>query len=133
MTIRGLDHVAITVADIETTFSWYRSVLGAQVLYEKEWRAGASPVVSLVIGASRVNVHPASAPVSPHATRPTAGSADLCFRWHGPVGTVIALLRGVDVEIIEGPVARTSADGVRGESVYFRDPDGNLLELLATG
>jgi catechol 2,3-dioxygenase-like lactoylglutathione lyase family enzyme len=132
VTIRGLDHVAITVADVETTFAWYRTVLGAHVLYEQEWRDGRSPVVSLVIGASRINVHSAAAPASPHARVPTGGSADLCFRWHGPIGTALALLGSVDVAIVEGPVPRSAADGVRGESVYFRDPDGNLLELLAT-
>ena len=61
MTIRGLDHVAITVADVETTFRWYRDVLGAYVLYEQQWRDGRIPVVSLVIGQSRINVHPAAA------------------------------------------------------------------------
>jgi catechol 2,3-dioxygenase-like lactoylglutathione lyase family enzyme len=132
VTISGFDHLAITVADVERTFTWYRNVLGASVLYEKEWREGKIPVVSLQIGANRINVHSAQAPASPHAAAPTPGSGDLCFRWLGPVEAAQKLLAALDVEVIEGPVPRTSADGYRGESVYFRVPDGNLLEILAT-
>jgi catechol 2,3-dioxygenase-like lactoylglutathione lyase family enzyme len=132
MTITGFDHLAITVADVERTFTWYRDVLGAGVLYEQEWRAGTIPVVSLQIGDNRINVHAAGAPAAPHAEAPTPGSADLCFRWIGTVDAAQRLLAASGVDVVEGPVPRTSADGVRGQSVYFRDPDGNLLELLAT-
>jgi catechol 2,3-dioxygenase-like lactoylglutathione lyase family enzyme len=132
VTIKGFDHVAITVGDVERTFTWYRDVLGAGVLYEHEWREGKIPVVSLQIGAHRINVHAAAAPASPHADAPTPGSADLCFRWLGTAAAAARLLAASDVAVIEGPVPRSSADGARGESVYFRDPDGNLLELLCT-
>jgi catechol 2,3-dioxygenase-like lactoylglutathione lyase family enzyme len=132
VTIAGFDHVAITVADVERTFTWYRRVLGADVLYEQEWRDGKIPVVSLQIGGNRINVHSAAAPASPHADAPTPGSADLCFRWIGSAAAAQRLLAASGVEVIEGPVPRTSADGCRGESVYFRDPDANLLELLCT-
>jgi catechol 2,3-dioxygenase-like lactoylglutathione lyase family enzyme len=132
VTIKGLDHLAITVADIERTFTWYREVLGAGVLYEQEWREGKIPVVSLQIGANRINVHAASAPASPHAKAPTPGSADLCFRWIGTVDAAQRLLAASGVAVIEGPAPRISADGCRGQSVYFRDPDANLLELLCT-
>jgi catechol 2,3-dioxygenase-like lactoylglutathione lyase family enzyme len=132
MTITGFDHLAITVADVERTFTWYREVLGAGVLYEQEWRAGTIPVVSLQIGANRINVHSAAAPASPHADAPKPGSADLCFRWIGTAEAAQRLLAASGVAVIEGPVPRTSADGCRGESVYFRDPDANLLELLCT-
>jgi catechol 2,3-dioxygenase-like lactoylglutathione lyase family enzyme len=132
VTIKGLDHLAITVADIERTFTWYRDVLGAGVLYEQEWRDGKIPVVSLQIGANRINVHAAAAPASPHAEAPMPGSADLCFRWIGTADSAARLLAASGVEVIEGPVPRTSADGSRGQSIYFRDPDANLLELLCT-
>jgi catechol 2,3-dioxygenase-like lactoylglutathione lyase family enzyme len=84
------------------------------------------------MGANRINVHPARAPVSPHAGRPTPGSVDLCFRWDAPLADAVALLHRHGVAVEEGPVPRPAADGTWGSSVYFRDPDGNLLELLST-
>lgn len=130
--VRGYDHLAITVADVERTVRFYRDVLGAEILYEDEWRAGRLPVAMLQIGASRMNVHPAAAPVAPHATAPTPGSVDLCLRWDAPIEDAAALLARHGVAVIEGPVPRPAADGAWGRSVYFRDPDGNLLELLST-
>lgn len=132
MALRGVDHIAITAADPERTLAFYRDVLGAQVLYEEEWRAGRIPVVILQLGASRINVHPAEAPVAPHAARPTPGSVDLCFRWDAPLEEAIAVLGRHGIAIEDGPVPRPAADAQWGRSVYFRDPDGNLLELLST-
>ena len=130
--VRGFDHLAITVADVERTVRFYRDVLGAEILYEEEWRAGRLPIAMLQIGANRMNVHPASAPAAPHATQPTPGSVDLCLRWDGPIEDAAALLARHGVAVIEGPVPRPAADGAWGRSLYFRDPDGNLLELLTT-
>ena len=130
--LRGLDHVAITVADIERTLAFYRRVLGADALYEDLWRAGNLPVVILQLGASRLSVHAAASPASPHARLPTPGSADLCFRWDGPLDAAARQLAAAGVAIEAGPVPRPAADGVPGASLYFRDPDGNLLELLST-
>ncbi|MDO9460517.1 MAG: VOC family protein [Alphaproteobacteria bacterium] len=130
--IKGFDHYAITVADMEATIAFYRTVLGAEILWEKQWREGKIPVISMQLGANRMNVHPASAPAAPHARQPTPGSADLCFRWEGPITTAAAMLEKNGVAIIEGPAPRPAADGIWGQSVYFRDPDGNLLELLST-
>jgi catechol 2,3-dioxygenase-like lactoylglutathione lyase family enzyme len=132
VSIRGFDHYAITVADIERTIAFYRGVLGCPILWEKEWRAGQMPIVTIQVGWNAINVHPASGPLEPHALRPTAGSADLCFRWDGPLEEAMELLRRNGVAIEIGPVPRPAADRVRGRSVYFRDPDGNLLELLST-
>jgi catechol 2,3-dioxygenase-like lactoylglutathione lyase family enzyme len=132
MSIRGIDHVAITVLDVERTLAFYRSVLDAEPLYEDLWRAGRIPVVLLQIGASRLSIHSARAPAAPHARVPTPGSQDLCFRWEGPIASAIARLQRCGVEIVLGPVPRPAADGAGGHSVYFRDPDGNLLELLGT-
>lgn len=130
--IKGFDHYAITVADIETSMAFYRTVLGAEILWEAQWRAGKIPVISMQLGANRINVHQASAPAAPHANLPTPGSADLCFRWDRPISDAQAMLEKHGVAVIEGPVPRPAADGVWGLSVYFRDPDGNLLELLST-
>jgi catechol 2,3-dioxygenase-like lactoylglutathione lyase family enzyme len=132
VSVRGLDHLAITVEDVERTLAFYRSVLDAQPLFEDLWRAGRIPVVLLQVGASRLSVHSAGSPAEPHARVPLPGSEDFCFRWEGPIETAIAHLRERGVEIVLGPVPRPAADGAPGQSVYFRDPDGNLLELLTT-
>ncbi len=132
MSVRGIDHVAITVLDAERTLAFYRRVLDAETLYEDLWRAGRIPVVLLQIGGARLSVHSARAPAAPHARVPTPGSVDLCFRWDGPIESAIERLGSRGVEIVLGPVPRPAADGAAGHSVYFRDPDGNLLELLST-
>lgn len=128
--IKGFDHYAITVADMEATMAFYRDVLGAEILWEKQWREGKIPVFSMQLGGNRMNVHSAAAPAAPHARLPVPGSADLCFRWEGPIAGAQALLEKAGIAIVDGPVSRPASNGVWGHSVYFRDPDGNLLELL---
>ncbi|MEN8160960.1 MAG: VOC family protein [Myxococcota bacterium] len=132
MSVRGLDHLALTVADVERTLDFYRRVLGAELVYEELWRAGKLPVAILQVGASRLSIHRAASPASPHAETPQPGSGDVCFRYDGPLETAAAHLAAEGVEVIEGPVPRPAADGQLGASLYFRDPDGNLLELLST-
>jgi catechol 2,3-dioxygenase-like lactoylglutathione lyase family enzyme len=128
--VSGFDHAAITVADVDVTIAWYQRVLGAEPLHLDLWREGKLPIALLQVGASRLSVHPAAAPAAPHADAPTPGSADLCFRFDGPVAEILTLLEQADVEVVDGPVPRPAANGEPGASVYFRDPDGNLLELL---
>lgn len=130
MSVEGFDHLAITVADVETTVAFYVQVLGAEPMYLEEFRAGKMPIVMMQVGANRINVHPAAAPASPHARLPTPGSVDLCFRWGATIAEAQAHLAACGVEVIEGPAPRPASNGERGQSVYFRDPDGNLLELL---
>ncbi|MFT5444131.1 MAG: catechol 2,3-dioxygenase-like lactoylglutathione lyase family enzyme [Myxococcota bacterium] len=132
MTVLGLDHVAITVADISQTVDFYSRVLGAEEVYADLRRSGKIPVAVMQVGANRINVHAAAAPASPHADTPMPGSADICFRWEGTLDDAAALLSKHGVEVIEGPVPRPAANGVVGASVYFRDPDNNLLEFLST-
>lgn len=132
MTIRGFDHWAITVADIGRTIEFYRGLFGCEVLYEDLWRRGECPIVSLCLGANVINVHQAGNEGQPHARVPTPGSGDVCFRWDAPLADAVTLLEAHGVAVIEGPVPRPAADGTTGASVYFRDPDGNLLELLST-
>lgn len=132
MPVRGIDHVAMTCADVETTLAFYKRVLGATTHFEAEWRAGQIPVVLMQVGESRMSVHDAAAPAKPHADRPTPGSLDLCFRFDGPIADAERMLSDAGVSVIEGPVPRPAADGALGQSVYFRDPDENLLELLST-
>jgi len=132
MGIRGLDHVALTVADVPRTLDFYRRALGAEVLYEELWRAGRIPIVILQLGGCRLSIHEAAKPAKPHARTPAPGSGDLCFRWDGPLDAAAARLAAAGVAVEEGPVPRPAADGKPGASLYFRDPDGNLLELLST-
>jgi catechol 2,3-dioxygenase-like lactoylglutathione lyase family enzyme len=131
MPVSGFDHLAITVADIEATVAWYQRVLGAVPLNLEAWRAGKIPVTLLQVGSERLSVHPAAAPAAPHATAPTVGSVDLCLRWSGPLADAQAQLAAEGVAVEVGPVARIASSGDAGSSVYFRDPDGNLLELLS--
>lgn len=135
--IAGFDHVALTASDPEATMAFYRDVFGAEVHFEAEWRAGSLPIFALQLGSHRLNIHDPERdrdlPPTLLARTPLAGSGDLCFRWEGSVDEAIQLLTDHGVAVIEGPVSRIAADGSSGRSVYFRDPDGNLLELLATG
>jgi len=83
---------------------------------------------ALQFGQQKINLHPASAPLAPHARHPTPGSADLCLITQSPSHEVLAHLRAQNVAVEEGPVPRTGALGAI-ESVYFRDPDQNLIEV----
>lgn len=123
-TIHDLDHLVLTVADVERSAAFYSEVLGLAVQ-----RFGPDKQrVALVFGNRKINLHPAAAPFSPHARLPTPGSADLCFLLRTPLDDAVQHLQQCGVEIIEGPVERTGAQG-RLLSIYCRDPDGNLLEL----
>lgn len=128
--IASIDHVAITVADIEETCGFYARVLGAEVLFDHQV-AGRSAVRGVRIGGAMINVHQQGNGIELVARVPTPGSADLCFRWDGPIAGAIEHLANAGVPLREGPVPRSSGRGVPGQSVYFVDPDGNLIELLA--
>ena len=122
MNISHLDHLVLTVADIEKTVDFYTRVLGMQAVTFGEGRK------ALTFGNQKINLHQAGREFEPKAERPTPGSADLCFIVATPLDRVIAHLETQGVSIIEGPVQRTGATGpIR--SVYVRDPDLNLIEL----
>ncbi len=122
MNISHLDHLVLTVADIEKTVGFYTRVLGMQLVTFGEGRK------ALAFGHQKINLHQAGREFEPKAERPTPGSADLCFIVATPLDRVIAHLETQGVSIIEGPVQRTGATGpIR--SVYVRDPDLNLIEL----
>ena len=113
MQIEGLDHLVLTVADVGRTRDFYERVLGME------------PVA---FGAQKINLHEAGREFEPKAAVPTPGSADLFFLTNAPVAEVVEHLGANGVEILEGPVRRTGATGPI-KSVYFRDPDGNLIEV----
>ena len=122
MQIDHIDHLVLTVADIEKTVDFYTRVLGMQLVTFGEGRK------ALTFGNQKINLHQAGREFEPKAERPTPGSADLCFIVATPLDRVIAHLEAQGVAIVEGPVQRSGATG-RIRSVYLRDPDQNLIEL----
>jgi catechol 2,3-dioxygenase-like lactoylglutathione lyase family enzyme len=120
--IDRLDHIVLTVADIEKTCAFYERVMGMSVATFSDNRK------ALAFGRQKINLHQAGREFEPKAERPTPGSGDLCFVAETPLAEVAAHLAGCNVAIIEGPVERTGAVG-RLLSVYFRDPDLNLIEV----
>jgi catechol 2,3-dioxygenase-like lactoylglutathione lyase family enzyme len=130
--VLGFDHLAITVDDVERTIRFYTGLLGADTCYLDRFRSENFPVVTLIVGTNRINVHPAPPRTPLVARQPTPGSVDLCFRWGGPIEEVVALLARHGVPMVEGPVPREASDGRAATSVYVRDPDGNLVEFLST-
>jgi len=122
VTIDRLDHLVLTVADIEATCDFYGRVLGM----ERVTFAGGRTALSF--GRQKINLHPAGNEYEPKAATPAPGSGDLCFITDTPLDDVMAHLADCGVEIIEGPATKTGATGPI-LSVYFRDPDGNLIEV----
>jgi catechol 2,3-dioxygenase-like lactoylglutathione lyase family enzyme len=92
---------------------------------------GKSLVRQIALGGALLSIHQAGNGLELVANRPTVGGADICLRWSGSIDSAAALLRRHGVAIIDGPSRRQTADGLASHSVYFRDPDGNLLELMA--
>ncbi|GAB2784394.1 VOC family protein [Dyella kyungheensis] len=122
MKIDALDHLVLTVADVAASVAFFTRVLGMQ---EVTFGAGRK---ALSFGVQKINLHEHGKEFEPKAERPTPGSADLCLLTSSSTAQVIEHLRKQQVEIEEGPVQRTGARGPI-ESVYFRDPDGNLIEV----
>lgn len=122
MKISHLDHLVLTVADIEVTCQFYQSALNFEVISFGENRK------ALQFGNQKINLHQVGNEFEPKALHPTAGSADLCFIAETPLKEMIAHLQAQQIEIIEGPIERTGAMG-KILSVYLRDPDQNLIEI----
>lgn len=121
--IASLDHVVLTVADIEATIAFYERVLGMCRVHPS---TPGPP--GIAFGNQKINLHAVGKELWPRAARATAGSADVCFLLEGPLEPVLEELAALEVPIEEGPIERVGAQG-RMMSVYFRDPDGNLLEV----
>ncbi len=122
MNITHIDHIVLTVKDINTTVQFYESVLGMIAERFAEGR------VSLTFGNQKMNLHKEGQEFEPKANKPTPGSEDLCFITETKLNTAMKHIRNNGVEILEGPVARTGAAGAI-ISFYFRDPDCNLIEV----
>jgi catechol 2,3-dioxygenase-like lactoylglutathione lyase family enzyme len=120
--IDRLDHLVLTVADVNATVEFYAHVLGMQAV---TFGAGRT---ALAFGHSKINLHRAGHEFELKALHPTPGSADLCLIAADPLERVIGELAAHGVPVEDGPVERTGATG-RILSVYFRDPDQNLIEV----
>ncbi|KPH14565.1 VOC family protein [Chryseobacterium sp. ERMR1:04] len=122
MEIHHLDHLVLTVADIEKTVEFYTHILGFQVVTFGDNRK------ALTFGNQKINLHQKGHEFEPKAQHPTSGSADLCFISVTDIHDVLKELKQKNIEIIEGIVDRTGALG-KIRSIYFRDPDENLIEV----
>lgn len=122
MEVASIDHIVLTVKDIDTTVAFYTSVLGMQQELFAKGR------VALKFGSQKINLHQLGNEFEPKALKPTSGSTDLCFITQQPIEEAYNFVQAQAVPIIEGIVPRTGAKGpIR--SFYFRDPDGNLIEV----
>lgn len=119
-----LDHCVIHVSDWERSTDFYREVLGAEPV----------PVgvgFAYRFGGVQLNCHGPAQIGHPRARLPVLpGGSDLCFQWHGPIEEAIEHLKAHEVPVELGPVERFGAGG-KGTSIYFRDPDGSLLEFIS--
>ena len=126
MKIDRLDHLVLTVRDLDATIAFYTRALG---MTEATFGAGRK---ALAFGQQKINLHVAGKEFEPKADRPMPGSADLCFITTTPIEDFARHLAALSIAVVEGPVARTGAVGpIR--SIYVRDPDSNLIEIANYG
>lgn len=122
MKISHLDHLVLTVADIENTCNFYQTVLGFEVITFKGDRK------ALKFGNQKINLHQQGKEFEPKALHPTSGSGDLCFISETPISEVVTHLNQLNIKIEQEPIERTGAMHPI-LSVYIRDPDQNLIEI----
>ena len=129
VSLERIDHIVFTVRDIAETCGFYARVLGMRVetyVYDGVERR------ALHFGEQKINLHEAGKEFSPRAHRPAPGAIDICFITKTPIDEVVAHLSDCDVAIADGPGVRSGACGPM-RSVYFRDPDQNLIEVSNYG
>jgi catechol 2,3-dioxygenase-like lactoylglutathione lyase family enzyme len=124
MQIERIDHLVLTVNNIEASCAFYTTVLGMK---EVTFQSGRKAVA---FGNQRLNFHEYGKEFDPKALRPVPGSADLCLITLAPIAQIVSHLETCKVKIIEGPVERTGAMGPI-TSIYIRDPDRNLIEIAS--
>jgi len=122
MKIDSLDHLVLTVKSLDITCAFYSKVLGMEIVtFDADRKA-------LSFGSQKINLHQHGKEFEPRAEKPTPGSGDLCFITSVPISEVISHAEACGINIIEGPVERAGALGPI-MSIYFRDPDKNLIEV----
>ena len=122
MQLDSIDHIVLTVKDIEKSVAFYTSVFGMQMRMFGEER------VALFFGKQKINLHKAGEELLPHAQHPTSGSTDICLLTNTPLKEAMQEVSKHNVPIEEGPVQRSGAQGDIF-SFYIRDPAGNLIEI----
>jgi catechol 2,3-dioxygenase-like lactoylglutathione lyase family enzyme len=129
----GIDHITITVSDLAATCAFYDKLFGAEQTAQYP-SSGPAVIRQIIMGGALLSIHQAESGFDNPlvAKRATVGSADFCFRWASSLESAVALLREHGIEMIGDPSPGRTADGrLPAHSIYFRDPDGNLLELKA--
>ncbi|MGO8919352.1 MAG: VOC family protein [Stellaceae bacterium] len=126
--IDRIDHLVLTVSDLEASLRFYERVLGARIVPPPQGRGPTA----VAFGRQKINLHVAGKEFEPKATRPTVGAGDFCLITEAPIPAVLAHLEACGVAVELGPVPRQGALGPM-TSVYFRDPDGNLVEVARYG
>ncbi|HYK99255.1 MAG TPA: VOC family protein [Candidatus Acidoferrales bacterium] len=124
MKVDRIDHIVLTVADIDLTIAFYERALGMRPMTFGEGRR------ALAFGDQKLNLHQAGHEFTPHAKTPAPGSVDICFTTTTPLDEVVRLLREAGISIELGPVDKTGARAAL-RSIYIRDPDGNLVEIAS--
>lgn len=122
MKLDRIDHLVLTVRNIDHTCDFYTRVLGMKAVTFGNGRK------ALAFGDQKLNLHQYGKEFEPKADKPTPGSVDICFITNDPLDQVIRHLEEAGVKVLEGPVGRTGAKGPI-VSVYIRDPDNNLIEI----
>lgn len=122
LSLSAIDHIVLTVKDIDRSVRFYSQCLGCNVIRFGDDR------FAVQIGSSKINFHQSDSPVKPHAIKPTAGSAHFCLLSSLTPEAIESFLKTQNIEIELGPVSR---NGARGPitSFYLRDPDSNLVEI----
>ena len=124
MKVTSLDHLVLTVQDLDATVDFYTRVLGMTVSAFGEGR------LALKFGTQKINLHELGNEFQPNARRAQPGGGDLCFLTDDPLDLWVDYLEQEGVDLVGGPVQRIGALGPM-ESIYCRDPDGNLVEIAS--
>jgi catechol 2,3-dioxygenase-like lactoylglutathione lyase family enzyme len=129
--VGAIDHAAVPVRDLDASLRFYADTLGATCVRPPYVIDGRVAVQQIAIGTAALSLHRHGNGMELVGRGAQPGGLDICFRWNAPVGQAVEHLESKNIEIIEGPVPRISADGAKGQSIYFSDPDGNLIELMS--